>query len=76
MGNRLRGFLSRLFAPKPVPTEPNVELVELCSVAAQYEQLRAERLAQGPLDTTNAFKALRVVYTRAQRMKLLRGGKI
>ncbi len=56
-------LLSRLFAPKPVS---NCEPTDLL----------AERLREGKLNTTHADRALRVVYTRAQRMKLLRGGKI
>ena len=84
---RLRAWYARLVPPIPdevvgdVPrlSASDCELICTSCAAKQYEQLRQERLAQGPIDHANADKALATVakhtvpLTAYQRAKLLRG---
>ena len=86
--HRLRAWYARLVPPIPddaivgdVPrlSASDCELICTSCAANQFEELRQERLAQGPIDHANADKALATVakhtvpLTAYQRAKLLRG---
>ena len=72
--NMLRRLWNRIVPPlggEPpsvtLLTEPNVELITIAAAARQYvgfdyEDMRQQRVAEGPLNTANADRALRIVY--------------
>lgn len=73
----LAKLISRLRGTDPDAAERQADHARAIEREAMtdYERFRQERLAAGPLDTTNVDRAERVVYTAYQRARILRGGK-